>query len=73
MGAAWKTIPLFISSTFCDMHAERDHLVSVAFPSGANCLKAVGVGVLRGDLRWGVPAIVGLERGRGVCLQGSES
>ena len=24
MGAAWKTIPLFISSTFRDRHAERE-------------------------------------------------
>ena len=26
MAAPWKTIPLFISSTFRDMHAERDQL-----------------------------------------------
>jgi hypothetical protein len=28
----WKTIPIFISSTFRDMHAERDRLNNVVFP-----------------------------------------
>jgi len=29
MSAAWKTVRVFISSTFRDMHAERDWLVEV--------------------------------------------
>jgi len=29
----WKTIPIFISSTFRDMHAERDQLDRVVFPA----------------------------------------
>lgn len=33
MGVPWKTIPLFISSTFRDMHAERGHLHDVVFPA----------------------------------------
>ena len=32
MPAAWRTIRVFISSTFRDMHAERDYLVKVVFP-----------------------------------------
>ena len=32
MPTTWKTIRVFISSTFRDMHAERDHLVRVVFP-----------------------------------------
>jgi len=32
MSAAWKTVRVFISSTFRDMHAERDCLVRVVFP-----------------------------------------
>jgi hypothetical protein len=32
MSAAGKTVRAFISSTFRDMHAERDHLVTVVFP-----------------------------------------
>jgi hypothetical protein len=27
-----KSVRVFISSTFRDMHAERDHLVTVVFP-----------------------------------------
>ena len=33
MAATWKTVRVFISSTFRDMHAERDHLVKVTFPA----------------------------------------
>lgn len=29
---AWSIRPVFITSTFRDMHAERDHLHSVVFP-----------------------------------------
>ncbi|MBT4864805.1 MAG: DUF4062 domain-containing protein, partial [Planctomycetaceae bacterium] len=32
MASVWKTVRVFISSTFRDMHAERDHLVKVVFP-----------------------------------------
>ena len=32
MAATWKTISVFISSTFRDMQAERDDLVRFVFP-----------------------------------------
>ncbi len=32
MNRKWETVKVFISSTFRDMHAERDHLVKVIFP-----------------------------------------
>ena len=32
MTAAWRTVRVFISSTFRDMQAERDHLVRFVFP-----------------------------------------
>ena len=35
MPAAWKTVRVFISSTFRDMHAERDWLVKRVFPGAA--------------------------------------
>ena len=28
----WKTVSVFVSSTFDDMHAERDYLVKEVFP-----------------------------------------
>jgi len=32
MAAGWRTVRPFISSTFKDMQAERDHLVSFVLP-----------------------------------------
>ena len=32
MGENWRTLRVFISSTFRDMQAERDHLVRFVFP-----------------------------------------
>ncbi len=31
--AGWQSVRVFLSSTFRDMHAERDHLVKVTFPA----------------------------------------
>jgi len=36
MSQIWKTIPLFISSTFRDMHAERDQLNRVVLESAGH-------------------------------------
>ncbi len=30
--APWRTFSIFISSTFADMQAERDHLKNIVFP-----------------------------------------
>lgn len=51
---SWKNIHVFISSTFNDMHAERDYLVKRVFPKlriwcNERHLKLVDI-----DLRWGV-------------------
>ena len=32
MSVSWKPVYVFISSTFNDMHAERDYLVKQVFP-----------------------------------------
>ena len=32
MAQTWRTVRVFISSTFRDMQAERDHLVRFVFP-----------------------------------------
>lgn len=29
--ATWRVAQVFISSTFCDMHAERDHMIIAVF------------------------------------------
>ena len=54
MSAAWKTVRVFISSTFRDMHAERDHLVTVVFPELRERVEQLGLEFFDVDLRWGV-------------------
>jgi len=54
--AKWRTAKVFISSTFRDMHAERDHLVTVVFPELRERVEQLGLEFFDVDLRWGVPA-----------------
>lgn len=54
MSAIWKTVRVFISSTFRDMHAERDHLVKVVFPALRERLEKHRIYLIDIDLRWGV-------------------
>jgi len=49
-------VRVFISSTFRDMHAERDHLVTVVFPELRERVESLGLEFFDVDLRWGVPA-----------------
>src|SRR5262245_18501761 len=49
-----KVVRVFVSSTFRDMHAERDHLNRFVFPElRARCLR-LGWDFLGVDLRWGI-------------------
>ncbi len=49
-----QTIRVFISSTFRDMHSERDYLVKFIFPElRERCLRK-GIHLVDIDLRWGV-------------------
>ena len=50
----WRTVKVFISSTFRDMYAERDHLVKVVFPALREKLGKYRVYLIDIDLRWGV-------------------
>lgn len=50
----WKTIRVFISSTFRDMQAERDHLVRFVFPKLREYLLRYHIHLVDVDLRWGV-------------------
>src|SRR5512132_2756205 len=54
MAGSWKTTRVFLSSTFRDMHAERDHLVKVVFPALREELDRFRVHLIDIDLRWGV-------------------
>src|SRR5579883_830918 len=50
----WRGRPLFVSSTFRDFQAERDHLQRVVFPELAERLRARREHLEPIDLRWGV-------------------
>ncbi|KPJ64556.1 hypothetical protein AMJ44_12620 [candidate division WOR-1 bacterium DG_54_3] len=54
MSQKWKTVRIFISSTFRDMHAERDHLVRFVFPELKEKCRKNHVHLIDVDLRWGV-------------------
>lgn len=64
-----KTIRLFISSTFRDMHAERDWLNRVVFPELRSRCRRRGAEFVGVDLRWGVTEEEVRQRGAlAVCL-----
>ncbi len=50
----WRTVKVFLSSTFRDMHAERDHLIKVTFPALREKLLPYRVELYDIDLRWGI-------------------
>src|SRR5438105_10292320 len=53
----WGSRPVFVSSTFKDMHAERDHLRRVVFPELAERLRGLHHHLNPIDLRWGVETV----------------
>lgn len=63
MVAAGGTVRLFVSSTFRDMHAERDHLNRFVFPELRSRCRRRGVEFVAVDLRWGVTGDEIEERG----------
>ena len=50
----WRTVRVFISSTFRDMHGERDLLTRFVFPELRARAHARQIQVYEVDLRWGV-------------------
>ena len=54
MVSVWKTVRVYISSTFKDMQAERDHLIRFVFPRLRQELLKRRVHFIDVALRWGV-------------------
>ena len=50
----WQKVHIFISSTFNDMHAERDYLVKKVFPKLQDWCEKRKIRMVDIDLRWGV-------------------
>lgn len=80
MPASWKTVRVFISSTFRDMQAERDWLVRFVFPKLREELVKHRIHLVDVDLRWGVTGdedasevcreVIGECRPRFLCILG---
>ena len=51
---AWENVYIFISSTFNDMHAERDYLIKRVFPAVRAFCGEHRLNLLDVDLRWGI-------------------
>lgn len=52
--ARTRTVRVFVSSTFVDMHAERDYLAKVVFPKLKEKCRHRNLEFIDIDLRWGV-------------------
>lgn len=50
----WRTVRVFLSSTFKDMNAERDWLTRFVFPRLREELARLRIDLVDIDLRWGV-------------------
>lgn len=51
----WTAIRVFVSSTFADMHHEREILIKQVFPAVSKWAEKLKVKIIPVDLRWGVP------------------
>eukprot|EP01130_Rhizamoeba_saxonica_P006688 TRINITY_DN2669_c0_g1_i1.p1 TRINITY_DN2669_c0_g1~~TRINITY_DN2669_c0_g1_i1.p1 ORF type:complete len:2177 (+),score=451.33 TRINITY_DN2669_c0_g1_i1:90-6620(+) len=54
IGEKWTQARVFISSTFTDMHSERDILTRIIFPQLKELAQKLRVEIIDIDLRWGV-------------------
>lgn len=64
----WKTIRLFVSSTFKDFHHEREVLVKKVFPDLRLWCESRKLRLVECDLRWGVPKDSTTEETIKICL-----
>ncbi len=70
MNQGWRTVRVFISSTFRDMHAERDYLVKRVFPALRQRLEPHRLNLVDIDLRWGITREqADNDQVLGLCLQ----
>ncbi|CAH1244024.1 TEP1 [Branchiostoma lanceolatum] len=66
--AGWKTIRIFVSSTFKDFKAEREMLVKQVFPDLRLWCESRRLHLVECDLRWGVPKDTTTETTLRTCL-----
>ncbi|XP_065653579.1 TPR repeat-containing protein DDB_G0287407-like isoform X2 [Hydra vulgaris] len=64
----WRTIRIFVSSTFKDFHQEREVLVKEVFPDLRLWCEQRKLRLVECDLRWGVPKDSTTEETIKICL-----
>ncbi|XP_038079413.1 telomerase protein component 1-like isoform X2 [Patiria miniata] len=64
----WKTVRIFVSSTFRDFHAEREVLIKEVFPDLRAWCEKRRLYLVDVDLRWGVPKDTTSEDTLRMCL-----
>ncbi|XP_065072260.1 uncharacterized protein LOC135696706 [Rhopilema esculentum] len=64
----WRTIRIFVSSTFKDFHQEREVLVKEVFPDLRLWCEQRKLRLVECDLRWGVPKDATTEETIKICL-----
>lgn len=64
----WRTIRIFVSSTFRDFHQEREVLVKEIFPDLRLWCEQRKLRLVECDLRWGVPKDTTSEETIRICL-----
>ena len=71
VSSSWKRVYVFVSSTFDDMHAERDYLVKRVFPQLREWCNQRKLRLIDVDLRWGITEQDATNHGRvvDVCLR----
>ncbi|XP_077998733.1 TPR repeat-containing protein DDB_G0287407-like [Glandiceps talaboti] len=66
--SGWKTIRVFVSSTFKDFHMEREVLIKQVFPDLRQWCEKRRLHLVECDLRWGVPKDSTSEETLRTCL-----
>lgn len=64
----WRNVRVFVSSTFVDMHFERETLVQRVFPSLRVWMATQKLRLYDVDLRWGVPKETPADQTIQICL-----
>ncbi|KAI8507535.1 Telomerase protein component 1 [Branchiostoma belcheri] len=65
----WKTVRIFVSSTFKDFHSERDVLVKEVFADLRHWCERRRLHLVECDLRWGIPKDTTTEFTLRTCLE----
>src|SRR5215831_10218384 len=69
MANPWRTIRVFVSSTFRDMYSEREMLAASVFPVLRERCRSRRIHLIDVDLRWGIPSEESEATVLSICLK----